>query len=328
MLKLHGKPGNGRTERSGGVRIPGWKSFPAGAAVVISALLLLQLLSGCGPASAIADSALQESSSTAAHPVPERIISTAPSITETVFAVGAGDRLVGVTRFCRYPEQARLLPEVGGLLDPSGEAMIRLAPDLVITLEENGRIRQQAVGSGYRILAVDHKSIQGIIDSMETIGSACGKVEEGLRLAEELRGRLRRLEENRVERDHPPKVIISVGRNAGNGKLGNVYIAGNDNYYGEMIRLAGGVNAYSGGIRYPSVSTEGLLRMNPDVIIDLVPDYREQGMSEASLLADWDEVRGTRAFENGEIHVMGEDFWTLPGPRFIKIVEEMSLILN
>lgn len=328
MLIINEKPEKEITETPRGKRITRWRTHPAGAAVVVSALLILLQWSGCSPASAVADSALEEDKSPTGQPVPERIISTAPSITETVFAIGAGDSLVGVTRFCRYPEQARQLPEVGGLLDPSGEAMVRLAPDLVISLEENEKIVQATEAGGYRILAVDHKSIRGIIDSIENIGRACGKVEEGLRLAEELRGRVKKLEENRVEKNQLPRVIISVGRSAGSGKLGNVYIAGNDDYYEDMIRMAGGVNAYSGGIRYPAVSTEGLLRMDPDVIIDLVPDYQGQGMSESSLLADWDEVRGTRAFENGNIHVMGEDFWTLPGPRFIRIVEDLSLILN
>jgi cobalamin transport system substrate-binding protein len=294
------------------------------SALAVSALLLMPLLwSGCAPAPARADS-----SPSSGLPLPERIISTAPSITETVFALGAGEKLVGVTKFCKYPPRAGRLPKVGGLLDPAGEAIVRLKPDLVIVLEENNKFRQELSSGGYRVIAVDHKSIEGIISSIETIGAVCGRTEQGLRLADRIRKTIERMESAQNPKKNRPKVIVSVGRNAGNGQLGKVYIAGKDNYYGKMIQMAGGVNAYNGNIRYPAVSIEGLLRMNPDVIIDLVTDYRDSGLKEENLLEEWTEVRGTSAYESGQVYVMGEDFWTLPGPRFIRIVEELSQILD
>ncbi len=299
------------------------KSIPAVTTLIISALLLPAGWGGCK-----LSPAKTGNQSLSSQSLPERIISTAPSITETVFAVGAGDKLVGVSKFCSYPPQAGRLPKVGGLLDPAGEAIVRLNPDLVIVLEENNKFRQDLSNGGYRVMAVNHKSIPGIITSVETIGKACGREDEGLRLAGSMRRKIEQLEAAQNPENHRPKVIVSVGRNAGNGQLGKVYIAGKDNYYDEMIRLAGGVNAYEGDIRYPAVSIEGLLRMNPEVIIDLVTGYRDQGLKKESLLGEWVEVRGTRAFETGHIHVMGEDFWTLPGPRFVKIVEELSLILD
>ena len=326
MSVLHNlikKPVSGKTERASGRGLPRRVIVPAGIAGVILALLLPFLGTGCTPEITSADS-----SQLADQAIPGRIISTAPSITETVFVVGAGDKLVGVTRFCEYPSLARLLPKVGGLLDPSGEAIVRLEPDLVIVLEENLKFRQELSTSDYQVVAVDHKSIPGIIASIETIGKACGREKQGVRLAAGLRHRIEELEKRESFKKPSPRVIISVGRNAGSGQLGKVYIAGKDNYYEEMIRLAGGVNAYSGSIRYPVVSIEGLLRLNPDVIIDLVPGYREKGLREESLRGEWNEMRGTKAFETGNIYIRGEDYWTLPGPRFIRIVEDMSLILN
>lgn len=297
---------------------------PAVTALIFSALLLLPIgWAGCKPGPA-----KDSTQSLSAQSLPERIISTAPSITETVFAVGAGDKLVGVSKFCSYPPQAGRLPKVGGLLDPAGEAIVRLNPDLVIVLEENNKFRQDLSNGGYRVMAVNHKSIPGIITSVETIGKACGREEAGARLAGSMRKKIEQLEAAHNPEKHRTKVLVSVGRNAGSGQLGKVYIAGNDNYYDEMIRMAGGMNAYEGDIRYPAVSIEGLLRMNPEVIIDLVPGYREKGMGEESLLEEWVGVKGTRAFETGHIHVMGEDFWTLPGPRFVRIIDALSKILG
>ena len=323
MHNLIKKLASGTTEGASGHSLPRRVIVPAGIAGVILALLLPFPGTGCTPEITSADSS-QLSDGTE----PGRIISAAPSITETVFAVGAGDKLVGVTKFCEYPPRARLLPKVGGLLDPSGEAIVRLEPDLVIVLEENLKFRQELSASDYRVVAVNHKSIPGIIASIESIGRACGREEQGVRLAAGLRHRIEELETRKSLNTPSPRVIISVGRNAGSGSLGKVYIAGKDNYYEEMIRLAGGVNAYSGSIRYPAVSIEGLLRMNPDVIIDLVPGYPEKGLKEESLRGEWNEMRGTRAFETGNIYIRGEDYWTLPGPRFIRIVEDLSLILN
>lgn len=259
---------------------------------------------------------------------PHRIVSTAPSITEIVFAVGAGDRLVGVSKFCEYPPESRSLPKVGGLLDPAGEAVLRLDPDLVIILEENDRFRREMGPGGIPILAVDHKHIQGIIDSIKVIGRVCGQEDKGKALSESLGKRLRELKQSRPREEEPPRVLISVGRDAGSGSLGKVHIAGDDGYFSEMIRLAGGLNAYPGRIRYPAVSVEGILRMNPDIIIDLVPGFRKDGLEKQALFREWDALEGTAAWQNGEIHIVGEDFWTLPGPRFIKIIEEMALILG
>ena len=291
--------------------------------LLLSAALILMVtgLSGCGNGIV---SGAATTLPAAVDPNPDRIISTAPSITEMIFAIGAGDQLAGVSKFCKYPPEALDLPQVGGLLDPSGESIVRLDPDLVIVFEENLKFRNQLSAEGYKVLAVDHKTIAGIIDSAAAIGRACGREEEGLELAGRLRSRVEKWQ-GRIPSSHDrPRILISVGRNAGNGDLGKIYIAGRDDYYDEMIGLAGGVNAYRGKIRYPMVSTEGLLRMNPDVIIDLVPGYLERGLKEESLLEEWNEARGTRAFEDRNIYIMGEDFWTLPGPRFVQVIESLN----
>lgn len=287
------------------------------------ALLAVMLLTwSCGPGGE--EPAARKSSLT----TPLRVISTAPSVTEIVFALGAGENLVGVSKFCEYPAEARSIPSIGGLLDPSREAIIRLDPDLVIVLEENLRFRDELAAAGYRVLAVDHKTIPGIVDSIETIGRACGREAQGQRLADKIRSRLAGYEEKISTRRNPPRILISVSRNAGNGSLGRITIAGQDGYYDEMIRLAGGVNAYSGNMRYPAVSTEGLLRMNPDLIIDLVPAYLESTVDEAALLAEWKEAKGTRAWKTENIYIKSGDFWTVPGPRFVNVIDELEKTIN
>jgi len=286
-------------------------------------LLGLMILAGaCEPGPA------DQGNQSANGPAPLRIISTAPSITEIVFALGAGERLAGVSKFCEYPAEARSIPSIGGLLDPSREAITRLDPDLVIVLKENLQFRNELAGDGYRVLTVDHKTIKGIVDSIETIGRACGRETEGKRIANGIRIRLAGYEEKMSTRRNPPRILISVSRNAGNGSLGRITIAGQDDYYDEMIRLAGGVNAYNGNIRYPAISTEGLLRMNPDLIIDLVPAYLEAKVDEAYLLAEWKEAKGARAWETGNVYIESGDFWTVPGPRFVKVIEELEKTLD
>ena len=102
-----------------------------------------------------------------------RIVSLAPSVTETVFALGLGDRVVGVSRFCRFPPEVEKLPNVGGMLDPNIEAIVALEPDLVLMLIEHEQSLPALEKMGLNCLSVNHQNIEGILASLNTIGQVC-----------------------------------------------------------------------------------------------------------------------------------------------------------
>ncbi len=258
----------------------------------------------------------------------ERIVSTAPSITETLYALGLGDRVVGVTRFCEFPPEVKHKPQIGGYYDPNFEAIVALRPDLVIMLEEQAEAVPAFAKLKLETLVILHKTIAGVIDSFRTIGRVCGRGPEGRQMAAEFERRLAVVEKK--TKDLPrPRVLGVLDRTFGNGKLADVYVVGDDSYLDTMIQLAGGQNAYQQrGIRYPTVSTEGLLSLNPDVIVDLVPKTGLEQLSRDKLVADWNQLHQVAAVRNRRVLVFDQTYACVPGPRFLQFVEALARALH
>ncbi len=286
------------------------------------ALLAIAWTGGCGGGGGAKDG----------HPAkgacPTRIVSLAPSITETLFAIGAGNRVAGVTRFCVYPPEVKTKPNVGGFLDPNYEAIVALKPDLVVLLPSHGQSESYLKGLGLRVLSVKNEPVEEIFRTIATLGTVCGASKTADSLAASLRDRMRVVSE-RTYSLPKTRVLVSAGRTAGTGSLGSVYAAGPGTYYDEIITLAGGENAYRGrAIAYPELSAEAVIRLDPEVIIDLVPDLGSRGLTAEKVRDDWKTLLEVRAVKNGRVHVLTGDYTTVPGPRFILLLEDLARILH
>ncbi len=257
-----------------------------------------------------------------------RIVSTAPSITETLFALGLGDRVVGVTRFCNYPPQAKTRTKIGGFLDLNFEAVVALRPELVVILIEDDRSRQAFGKLGIKTLAVCHQNIEGIVDSITDLGRTCGMEEKAETIVADIHARMDRI--RRKTATLPRRsVMVAVDRTFGCGRLEDVYIAGRDGHIDRIVELAGGRNAYSQGVaRFPVVSTEGILHMNPEVIIDLVPEATAERLGAESIGADWQRLAGVEAVRTGRVYVVADDRATVPGPSFIRLAEHLARLIH
>lgn len=259
---------------------------------------------------------------------PGRIVSLSPSITETLFALGLGDRVAGVTRFCTYPPEARAKPKVGGFFDTNYEALVTLKPDLVILLPSHEQARAYLSGLGIETLTVQNEPVEAILRTVTVIGDACGAARAADSLVTAIRSRMRAAAEKTAGLARP-RVLVSVGRNAGTGTPGPVYVAGPGTFYDELIGLAGGVNAYRGAaIAYPELSSEGITRLDPDIIIDLIPDLAQRGVSEQAARGDWSALRDVRAVKSGRVYILTADYTTVPGPRFIRTLEDMARLIH
>ena len=258
---------------------------------------------------------------------PERIVSLAPSITETLFALGLGDRIAGVTRFCTYPPEARSKPHIGGYYDPNYEAITALGPDLVVLLNAHVAAQQNLARLGVPTLAVNHKDIDGILDGILTLGKYCGAQKKSVAMVHDLKTRMQKIRD-RVKTLQTPRVLVCVGRNMGNAALGDVYIAGNKSLYNQFIQLSGAVNAYTGPGAYPKVSAEGLLHINADIIIDLLPDIREKKDGRERVIRQWQGVPGLNAVKKGRLYILAQDYAVIPGPRFILLLEQMAQLIH
>lgn len=256
-----------------------------------------------------------------------RIVSLAPSITEMLFVLGLGDRVVGVTRFCKYPPEALSIAKMGGFYDPNYEAVIASKPDLVILSVEHQNPRRHLTSLGLNVLVVNYSTLSGILDSLSLIGRTCGVQEKAGAEIAALKKRMD-LISNKTEGLPRLSVLVSISRSMGSDTLTEIYIAGRDEFYDEMITLAGGRNAYGGKIKYPTVSGEGIIRLNPEVIIDLVPETGEQDLKEAVILKEWQRFSNVDAVKNGCVHVFRQGFMVIPGPRFILTLEALARALH
>lgn len=258
-----------------------------------------------------------------------RIVSMAPSITETLYALGLGDRVVGVTRYCEYPPDVQQKTRVGGYFDPNLEAILTLKPDLIIMLEEQAESMPAMDKLKLETLVVSHKTIDGIIDSFRTIGRRCGRGPEGGWMARRFKDRLERIRAKTQGLPRPRVLFVLDRTGLGRGHLTDVYVAGADDFFDTIIKLAGGRNACRvRSVRNPVVSPEGLLRLDPDVIVDLVrpDDLKKHGRR--TIRADWKELSQMKAVYSGQLLIFEKSYACVPGPRLIRLVEDLARVLH
>lgn len=259
----------------------------------------------------------------------ERIVSLAPSITETLYALGLGDNIVGVTGYCDYPPEALAKDKIGDYLKPNYEAVVMLQPDLVIALAENARVQRNLSGLGLTVLAVDHKTLSGILESISTIGELCRRQDRAWEVRSDMEKRIKRVGAMAVGLLNKPRVMISIGRTFGGSALTKVCIAGQDGFYNEMLKLAGAVNVYQDTmIKFPDIAAEGVLALDPDVIIDLDPHAHNDPARQESILKEWQTMRNVRAVRNGRVHVLTGIYLMRPGPRFVRILEDIAQAIH
>jgi iron complex transport system substrate-binding protein len=253
---------------------------------------------------------------------PRRIVSMAPSVTEILFALGAGDRVVGVTRYCDYPPEAVDRTKVGGYDDPNYEAILSLEPDLLILLPEHRDSRPKLTKLRLKMLVVDHTDIPGILKSIGTIGAACGMAEKAQGIVKDIRTRMDEIERRTRGLDRP-SVLVSVGRNMGTGTVDDVFVSGKEGFFDALITMAGGANAYAGpDIRFPKLSAEGILELDPDVIVDMVPDAKDEDLEK--IRDEWRKLKEAKAVKQDRVHIMNKGYSVIPGPRFVLLLEDLA----
>ncbi|MHB1034756.1 MAG: ABC transporter substrate-binding protein [Pirellulales bacterium] len=324
------KPADDRpaTQLLGGARFdPGPPSLVSRrTAKLVLAALVVAIFAACGWAKSRLHTS-DEPVAGDARPC-RRIISMAPSVTETLFALGLGDRVVGVSQFCDYPPRAKAIAKVGGYFDPNFEAIVSLKPDLVVMLVEHEESQPAFKELGIRTLVICHQNVEGTLASLTTVGRVCGAESAARRIVTDIERRMERIR-RRTAGLPAPRVLFVIDRPAGGKTLGDVYVAGSDGFIDRLIVLAGGRNACPAGtVRFPVVSAEGILHMNPDVIIDLVRGVSAAERDKAAIAADWEILPEVNAVKNHRVYVFDDDYAVRPGPRFILLAEKLARALQ
>ena len=276
---------------------------------LIAGALLAFALAGCGRSGT--------GNAPAAPAVPRRVVCASPGVAEIVFALGCGDRVVGVSEFTDWPPEAAARPSIGGALAPNRERILTLAPDVLLAQGQAVALETfaRAQGLGFRSVPLDVLAdLRGAIAAFAEI---LGVPERGRELLERLEADFAALPAR-----EPVSVFIALGHAPGD--FSGLMTAGPGTFLSEIVALAGGSNAFADvAVLWPKVSQESLVRRQPALVLDFqsapVDDARR-----AALVADW-EKRGFRA---DQVRILDEDYLLKPGPRAAQAAARIAAAIS
>jgi len=286
-------------------------------------VVCLALLSACTPGRTANNGPSREIKDDAGRLVSiptkvDRIVSLAPNLTEIVFAVGAGNRLVGRTSYCDYPPEAKAIAEVGDTIHPNIEPIIALKPQVVLvsTASQLEAFTQQLQGQNIAVFVTDPHDLEGVFRSIEQIGEIVGEKDRANQLVQKLRERT-----NAVEQAAKQKPPVRVFYQASGEPL---YTAGRDSFVTDLMRRAGAVSVTADVPgAWPKYSNESALAARPEAII--LPTGGSMGAANANVA---DALRQSPAVLNGRVYKINDDHLARPGPRLVDGLEEMARALH
>lgn len=254
---------------------------------------------------------------------PQRIVSLAPSHTETLYALGLGDRLVAVTDYCNYPPEAEEKPSIGGFSTPNIEEVVAMDPDLVLaTVIHEVEVIPQLEARGLTVVAVDPTTIDEVIASINLIGKAAGVEKKAADLTANMQSRIEAVTDKTsgLNEAEKPRVLYIVWHDP-------LMAAGSGTLHDELIRTAGGINVAGDLESYAAISLEAVIAANPQVMIAGVgmgtgEDLPVQFITKEERLAETD------ARINNRIYGINVDLVGRPGPRIVEALEQFARFLH
>ncbi|MCD6328504.1 cobalamin-binding protein [bacterium] len=241
----------------------------------------------------------------------KRIVSLAPNITEILFALGLGERVVGVSSFSNYPPAANALPNVGGFSSPNLEAIVSLSPDIVIaTMDGNPKREVEKLRAlGIQVFCIFPNDISGLIKSIDLLGQVLSCGDAARELSDNIQSYialLKRKAETLVKAGRSPKVLVALDYKP-------IISASGQTFLGQLVAIAGGTNIIGDSpLRYPKVSLEAIAAAAPDVILLTGHGSQKTLLKELRESKRW---RSIPAVKNGRVHLLDPDLTTRPGPR-------------
>jgi iron complex transport system substrate-binding protein len=260
---------------------------------------------------------------TIAQAHPQRIISIIPSVTEMLFAMGAGPRVVGVGNFDRYPPEALTRAKVGGLIDPDMERIISLKPDLVVVYGTQTDLRTQMERAKIPVFLYQHSGLPDITSTIRELGARIGSAQESSDLAGRIEAEIADVR-MRVAGARRPRTLLVFGRDA--ETLRGIYASGGVGFLHDLLEAAGGTNVFA-DVKRQSIQTTSELAIAraPEVIVEIGADTASSG---GRNLRAWDSLGSIPAVRNKRIYLLRGDGMMNPGPRISQSVRRMAEVLH
>jgi iron complex transport system substrate-binding protein len=259
---------------------------------------------------------------------PERIVSLAPSNTEILFELGAGDNVVGVTDVCDYPHnfatwvEAGNMTSIGNYWQPAVEPIIALDPDLVFAATSSEETAETLRNLGYNVLIVEPKTINGVLSGIQLIGKATGNHIKAGELVSELRQRIDAVTNSASEATLIPAVYHEIWGP-------DIQSAGPGTFIDELIALAGGQNIFHDAISsFPIVSSETVIERNPDVIIFPHMYMGTQSWGSYEDIANRPGWNVITAIQNDNFHIIDASIISRSGPRLVDALEIIAKMIH
>ncbi|MDO9528542.1 MAG: cobalamin-binding protein [Syntrophales bacterium] len=253
-------------------------------------------------------------------PSPKRIVSLAPSITETLFALGLDEEIVGVTTFSDYPEAAKSKTRVGSYVSISLEKVVSLNPDLIIGTADGNKKEtiEQLERIGFPVYMINPASLEEIFEMVLDIGRITGRDNVAKDLVRSLRERVSTVV-SQTACLKKPRIFFQIG-------IDPIVTVGRDTLHNKLITLAGGINI-SGNetTRYPRYSIEEIIVRQPEII---VVSSMKRGENFELVRDKWKRWKNIPAVKNNRIYILNTDLTDHPSPRIVDGLEELAKIIH
>jgi len=257
---------------------------------------------------------------------PSRIISLIPAVTEMLFAIGAGDQVVGISNFDHYPAAVEQRTRVGGLVDPNFERILSLKPDLVIVYGTQGDLIKRLERVSIPMFHYQHAGLPDITRTIRSLGQRIGRPDEAARVADQIQTGLADVR-RRVAGTVRPKTMIVFDREA--GSMRGAYASGGLGFLHDMLEVAGGDNVFA-DVKRQSVqaTSELVLARKPGVILELHSGSPWDDAHVAREQSVWRGLKSVPAVRDNQVHILVDEKLSIPGPRVVDAVRAFAKILH
>jgi len=251
----------------------------------------------------------------------QRIVSLAPSNTEILFALGLGDKIVGVTNFCDYPEGAKSVAKVGDAMEMNVEKIVSLSPDLVLAIDGMQEVQSSLEEVGLAVVVLQPADLEAIYETIELVGQAAGGEEAAQTLVDSMRAKIEAVTAKVQDVSERPKVFYELdGTDAA-----KPWTAGAGSWHDRFINMVGGVNiAGSVDMAWLQFSAEEIVAQDPDIIVLGDANYGVTPEAVAQR-AGWDVIAAVRS---GAVRPIDDNLISRPGPRVADGVEALAKIIH